>query len=362
MLLYYKHKVIVLLMNIEYRNSLHTLYKKNKINYELLSDSNKAIFKHMDSKTNSRQSGGGASEIYSDFIDYRKQDLRKKVKGLILTGKLYAEILNPAESPYNNAEKVLLTDSLSQYLKDRSVEQQRTLGLDVLLADAAEESAKIPLLLAVLQKQGHLIAAKEKEEQIKREFQRRCDEWDVQMIYDGSQKASPEGRLFLGGFETGADVRFGHGKVCIPGNKIGLAITIMQESYLGDQQWTELSDAFGSHGIRNVQIKNIVDYKVDDMDATDVEMTQDERLNRQKLFIEMLTQMVPQIDAAISSGQNILVHCIEGKSRSVSLVAAWLAKKLGLSAEEAYQYIKKIRKIADPNKDYVKAVTAYLKL
>lgn len=356
-------------MNIENRKSLHSLYKKNKNNYELLLDSNKThsyqIYtdrKHMASVSDTKQNGGGNLEIYFDFIEFRKQALRKKVKGMILTAKLYAEILNPSESPFNTAEKLLLKDSLKQYIKDREASQEvENLGLDKLFVGVVDEDTKVDLLLSAMQKEARVMVAKEKEEQIKREFQEKCDDWDVQIIYDGSQKGPTEGRLFLGGFETGADIRFGHGKICIPGNKIGLAITIMQESYLGDEQWKELEDTFAKHNIRNIQIKNIVDYKVDDHDVTNVEMTHAERLATQKLFDDMLTAMVPQIDAAINSGQNILIHCIEGKSRSVSLVAAWLGKKLGLGAEEAYQHIKRIRKIIEPNKDYVKVVDQYLK-
>lgn len=290
-------------------------------------------------------------KIYDDFVEFRKHDIRKKQSGMILSVKLHLEILNPTDSPYNNDKILPLTQSINNYLKQKNA-QQKILELDMLLS-GVEETKKAEVFLSALQAHRKTIA-------VKQEFQIRHDDWDVHIIYDGTLQARPEGRLFLGGFETGADVRFGHGKVCIPENKIDIVITIMQESYLGDEQWQELKSAFQSHGIQNIQIKNIIDYKVDDQDNPDIEITCAKRTELQKLFGLMLTEMVPQIDRAISDGQNVLVHCVEGKSRSASLIAAWLGKKLELTTHEAYQYVKKIRKNIDPNRDYIKEVNKFL--
>ncbi|KAF9001734.1 protein-tyrosine phosphatase-like protein [Cyathus striatus] len=49
----------------------------------------------------------------------------------------------------------------------------------------------------------------------------------------------------------------------------------------------------------------------------------------------------------------VLVHCVEGISRSVSVVAAFLIAQFGWSVEEAVQYVKSKRLVADPNFGFV---------
>jgi protein-tyrosine phosphatase len=46
---------------------------------------------------------------------------------------------------------------------------------------------------------------------------------------------------------------------------------------------------------------------------------------------------------------NVLVHCIGGKSRSASLVLAYLIREKGMSYEDSLNYVKGIRKIVNFN-------------
>lgn len=65
------------------------------------------------------------------------------------------------------------------------------------------------------------------------------------------------------------------------------------------------------------------------------------------------------IDEALSSGGKILVHCMAGVSRSVSLVTYYLMKKYGLKYEDAVRTIKNKRKIANPNESFKKQLITY---
>lgn len=58
------------------------------------------------------------------------------------------------------------------------------------------------------------------------------------------------------------------------------------------------------------------------------------------------------INNSISSGTNILVHCMAGISRSVSLVAYYLMKKYHISFNDAMTIIKNKRMIANPNNSF----------
>ncbi|KAJ7090135.1 protein-tyrosine phosphatase-like protein [Mycena epipterygia] len=54
-------------------------------------------------------------------------------------------------------------------------------------------------------------------------------------------------------------------------------------------------------------------------------------------------------DALSKEGTKVLVHCLGGLSRSVSVVCAWLIAAKGLTAAEAIAYAKDHRHIAHPN-------------
>lgn len=55
----------------------------------------------------------------------------------------------------------------------------------------------------------------------------------------------------------------------------------------------------------------------------------------------------------------MLVHCAEGISRSVSVVAAFLMAQYGWSPSEAVGFIKERRLIANPNFGFVQQLYEY---
>ena len=58
------------------------------------------------------------------------------------------------------------------------------------------------------------------------------------------------------------------------------------------------------------------------------------------------------IDTCLGLKQNVLVHCMAGISRSVSLVVYYLMKKYHLSYKEAHSFVKSKRSIANPNESF----------
>lgn len=65
------------------------------------------------------------------------------------------------------------------------------------------------------------------------------------------------------------------------------------------------------------------------------------------------------IDNAVTSNQNVLIHCIAGVSRSVSIVVYYLMKKYHISYRDAIKIIKKKRPISNPNISFIKQLEAY---
>ena len=329
-------------------NKILKKYKKNKQSYLIITN----------------QYGGGTKEIYNEFIKHRKDELKQKAKisTFIPTTKIRSEILEPDKSSYNDNLK--LNDSLQSYIDACNLkpDEEYKRELNGLLSGSSDKINKLHTLLKdyILSLEVISIPATVLEPD---KIVKQPDplEWNVQVIYDGSSKS--EGKLFLGGYETGANFNNPLDRANILKNGIKKVITIMEFDYLypdSDIKWDHLKSLYHENEIENIQIKNIIDYKVDNLDRAKLGLTLSDRVDKKRIFNDMITHMVPIINYTIESGQNMLIHCVEGKSRSVSLVAAWLGKKLHIPADIAYKYIKDIRSIIEPNKDYVQVVQNYI--
>ena len=66
-----------------------------------------------------------------------------------------------------------------------------------------------------------------------------------------------------------------------------------------------------------------------------------------------LSQCVDFIDRAIASGGKVLVHCNQGRSRSVTVAAAYLTARLQCPVDDALSMIKTKRPIAEPNAGFM---------
>ncbi len=67
------------------------------------------------------------------------------------------------------------------------------------------------------------------------------------------------------------------------------------------------------------------------------------------------------ISAAIAGGGTVLVHCRQGKSRSATLVIAYLIKTRGWGFDEAKNFVKGRRSIAGPNPSFCEQLRQYEK-
>ncbi|KAK9288009.1 hypothetical protein L1049_016454 [Liquidambar formosana] len=59
------------------------------------------------------------------------------------------------------------------------------------------------------------------------------------------------------------------------------------------------------------------------------------------------------IDEAKRLGGGVLVHCFVGRSRSVTIVVAYLMKKHGMSLSQALEHVKRQRPQASPNSGFI---------
>ncbi|KAL4398154.1 hypothetical protein HN51_002759 [Arachis hypogaea] len=67
------------------------------------------------------------------------------------------------------------------------------------------------------------------------------------------------------------------------------------------------------------------------------------------------------IEDAKMHGGGVLVHCFAGKSRSVTVVVAYLMKTRGMSLSEALQHVKSRRPLASPNPGFIRQLEDFEK-
>lgn len=65
------------------------------------------------------------------------------------------------------------------------------------------------------------------------------------------------------------------------------------------------------------------------------------------------------IEQALNKGEKVLVHCVQGVSRSVTVVIAYLMLKLRISYSEAFESVRKVRGIASPNIGFIVQLMAF---
>lgn len=63
--------------------------------------------------------------------------------------------------------------------------------------------------------------------------------------------------------------------------------------------------------------------------------------------------------ALMDPNARVLVHCVEGVSRSTSVVAAYLIAEFGWTTGQAVQYVKSRRRAAEPNFGFVQQLQEY---
>ncbi|XP_054463351.1 dual specificity protein phosphatase 16 [Anoplopoma fimbria] len=70
-------------------------------------------------------------------------------------------------------------------------------------------------------------------------------------------------------------------------------------------------------------------------------------------LLPWIPQALHFIDAAMSSGASVLVHCAAGISRSPALAVAYIMYRLGMDLDHAYRFVKERRPSISPNFNFL---------
>lgn len=80
--------------------------------------------------------------------------------------------------------------------------------------------------------------------------------------------------------------------------------------------------------------------------------------NPNENLLENVNEICNKIHQHVSNSETVFVHCYMGKSRSVTIILAYLITHQNFSLNDAYQHIKSIRKIC-PNIGFIKKLISY---
>ncbi|MEM0118354.1 MAG: dual specificity protein phosphatase family protein [Conexivisphaerales archaeon] len=82
-------------------------------------------------------------------------------------------------------------------------------------------------------------------------------------------------------------------------------------------------------------------------------------LNRQPEIPRKLDQAVDAITSTLNQGKSILIHCQAGQGRTGMVLAAYLIREKGLTADEAIKHVRNLRTGSLKREKQVKALHDY---
>lgn len=132
---------------------------------------------------------------------------------------------------------------------------------------------------------------------------------------------------------------------------------IINNIYLGN-----IYDAYDINTLKNLEINNVLSAVIGFNDIYD------SSINHLSLnLIDNETQNIIHyfdisnhfIDNIIQKKQKILIHCIAGRSRSATLLIAYLIYKYKYSVNDAIKLLKEKRNIVEPNQNFINQLHTY---
>ena len=132
---------------------------------------------------------------------------------------------------------------------------------------------------------------------------------------------------------------------------------ILDHLYLGDKDSYVNIDKFNIKGILNVSDVEPSIYLNPEIVYEQFKI--DDTTTASQILYENLDKYVNYIHEFVRNGNNFLVHCYDGISRSASIVIAYVMKFKNLDLSSAIEYVTKRRFIVDPNIGFIETLERY---
>lgn len=76
-------------------------------------------------------------------------------------------------------------------------------------------------------------------------------------------------------------------------------------------------------------------------------------------ILSIVNKSIHFINNSLKLGGRVLVHCLRGKSRSASIIVAFIMQKYKISLEKALERVRAIRSCIDPHKSFLYQLKLY---
>ncbi|XP_043919575.1 dual specificity protein phosphatase 7-like [Protopterus annectens] len=139
----------------------------------------------------------------------------------------------------------------------------------------------------------------------------------------------------------------------LPNNPPAFPVQILPYLYLGCAKDSANLDILGKYGIKYIlnvtpNLPNIFEHN-GDFKYKQIPISDHWSQNLSQFFPEAISF----IDEARSKKCGILVHCLAGISRSVTVTVAYLMQKMNLSLNDAYDFVKRKKSNISPNFNFM---------
>ncbi|CAL8367600.1 unnamed protein product [Lota lota] len=139
----------------------------------------------------------------------------------------------------------------------------------------------------------------------------------------------------------------------IPGNQPAFPVQILPYLYLGCAKDSTNLDVLGQHNIKYIlnvtpNLPNMFEHE-GHFRYKQIPISDHWSQNLSQFFPEAISF----IDEARSKQCGILVHCLAGISRSVTVTVAYLMQRLNLSLNDAYDFVKRKKSNISPNFNFM---------
>ena len=156
-------------------------------------------------------------------------------------------------------------------------------------------------------------------------------------ITDITNFSSCGGKLFLGGFKAVLNTEF-----VVKENLKGVVNTVGEPLFqiFGKKFENSYKSVLSEHDVScfYVEWEDHTSFDIPDVD---------------------LAQVLRFIHERLSTGGSVLVHCAQGKSRSSTVVIAYIMVVMGTTATEAFGFVKERRKMAEPNPRFMEKLKEF---
>lgn len=127
-----------------------------------------------------------------------------------------------------------------------------------------------------------------------------------------------------------------------------------------------IANALNANAIKNLKITHILnvtpyeyDYEYKDVGYIQIPIDDDENVDISNIIVQTNKWILSTINLENKSVANILIHCSKGKSRSVSILSAFMIDFFHMSYDNVIAEIRKHRPIAEPNRGFIKQLRIF---